>query len=133
MATAAMAAAVATVDGVILAKALAMLLGEASLVVVGADGGPRAAPAGLSSRRCAGGGRWSWRFPPTTPKFVGGAYSNSRRMFRENLRFLDDVDGVHVLAWARNVLCRVRRRSRREASSRPSTATPAPPHLVGWM
>ena len=32
-------AAVATVDGVILAKALSLLLGEASLVVVGADGG----------------------------------------------------------------------------------------------
>ena len=39
MATAAITAAVATVDGVILAKALSLLLGEASLVVVGADGG----------------------------------------------------------------------------------------------
>ena len=39
MATAAVAAAVATVDGVILAKALSLLLGEASLVVVGNDGG----------------------------------------------------------------------------------------------
>jgi hypothetical protein len=39
MATAAITAAVATVDGVILARALSLLLGEASLVVVGADGG----------------------------------------------------------------------------------------------
>jgi len=39
MATAAITAAVATVDGVVLAKALSLLLGEASLLVVGADGG----------------------------------------------------------------------------------------------
>ena len=39
MATAAIAAAVATVDGGILARALSLLLGEVSLLVVGADGG----------------------------------------------------------------------------------------------
>ena len=64
MATAAIAAAVATVDGVILAKALSLLLGEASLVVVGADGGtagdvalgPRGTPQAAALARRAGHG-----------------------------------------------------------------------------
>ena len=101
MATAAVAAAVATVDGVILAKALSLLLGEASLVVVGADGGA-AGDVALGLVELLKPLRWRGALVMALPaddaqSLLGAPIPIVAGCSERTFASLDDVDGVHVL------------------------------------
>ena len=138
MATAAVTAAVATVDGVILAKALSLLLGEASLVVVGADGGA-AGDVALGLTELLKPLRWRGALVMALPaddaqSLLGAPIPIVAGCSERTFASLDDVDGVHVLRLGEKCTLSgtTMEPPRNLVAAFDGVSCAAPPH-VGWV
>ena len=138
MATAAITAAVATVDGATLARALSVLLGEASLVVVGADGGT-AGDVALGLVELLKPLRWRGALVMALPaddaqSLLGAPIPIVAGCSERTFASLEDVDGVHVLRLGEKCVLSgtTPEPPRSLVAAFDGVSCAAPPH-VGWV